>query len=114
MPLGPVLFLGLFLVFLLFVFGANACYAILVDEVQRRLPENQQIRFPFGSWNVFEIARLHQQLYPVRSCQVFVSIDNWPRDCLFCVPCPRYGSVRVFKSPAAVTTWATNLFSKEP
>ena len=50
--------------------GANLYYATLVSEVQQRLPENQRIRFPFASWNVFTIQRLHQQFYPVSRVRV--------------------------------------------
>jgi len=65
MPRGTVLFLSLFAVLALLCLGANVCYAILVDEVQRRNPDDHQIRFPFASWNVFTVARLQQRFYPV-------------------------------------------------
>jgi|SRR5215472_14117380 len=70
MSLGTVVFLGIFAAGVVCAMGANLYYATLVGEVQQRLPENQRIRFPFASWNVFTVARLHQQFYPVSRVRV--------------------------------------------
>jgi hypothetical protein len=70
MPLGTVVVLGILAIGLLFAIGANLYYAILVNEVQQRLPESQQIRFPFASWSVFTVTRLHQQFYPTSRARV--------------------------------------------
>lgn len=44
--------------------GASLCREIMLEEVQRRLPEQQKIRHPYLSWKIFEIIRLHEQYYP--------------------------------------------------
>jgi len=45
-------------------FGMMACYRIMIDEVQVRLPENARIRMPAASWNTLKITRLHRDFYP--------------------------------------------------
>jgi len=44
--------------------GVALIREIMLDEVQRRLPEGEKIRFPHLSYKYFEIVRLHAQFYP--------------------------------------------------
>ena len=44
---------------------ANRNYDTMLDQVNRRLPDDQKIKRPiFANMNYYEVVRLHSQLYP--------------------------------------------------
>ncbi len=43
---------------------ANRCYDVMLDQVNRRLPEGQKIKRPFFSHKWPAIVSLHEQFYP--------------------------------------------------
>jgi 4-hydroxybenzoate polyprenyltransferase len=43
---------------------ANRCYDVMLDQVNRRLPEGQKIKRPFFSHKWSAIVSLHEQFYP--------------------------------------------------
>jgi hypothetical protein len=70
MQLGTVLFVAPLAAAMLCGLGMWACCAIMSDEVQVRLPENDRIRFPGASWNTFKVTRLHREFYPASRVRV--------------------------------------------
>jgi hypothetical protein len=63
-PLGTLCVLGLVAVAALCGTGVALCREIMLDEVQRRLPEGQKIKYPYLSYKYSQIVRLHAQFYP--------------------------------------------------
>lgn len=57
--------------------GIVLCREIMLEEVQRRLPEGQKISYPYLSWKYPEIVRLHAQYYPesrIRAASRFLKV----------------------------------------
>lgn len=62
--LGLVLVTGSVSIFAACGMGVALCREIMLDQVQRRLPEGQKITYPYLSWKYPEILKLHEQYYP--------------------------------------------------
>jgi hypothetical protein len=64
MPLGTLWVLASVALFALCGAGVSLCREIMLEEVQRRLPEGQKIKYPYLSYKYSQIVRLHEQFYP--------------------------------------------------
>ena len=70
-----VLFWGGFAICLICAAMVNRCHAVMLDQVNRRLPEGQKMKRPFFSYKWHAIVSLHEQFYPgscVRAEQKFL------------------------------------------
>ena len=64
MPLGTLWILVSIGIFSLCGTGVYLCREIMLEEVEHRLPEGQQIKFPRLSYQYSQIVKLHAQFYP--------------------------------------------------
>lgn len=64
MPLGTLWVLGSVAISALCGTGVALCREIMLEEVQRRLPEGQKIKYPYLSYKYSQIVQAHEQFYP--------------------------------------------------
>jgi len=64
MPLGTLWVLGSVAVFALCGTGVALCREIMLEEVQRCIPEGQKIEYPRLSYKYSQMVSLHTQFYP--------------------------------------------------
>jgi hypothetical protein len=64
LPLGALWVLGPVAIFALCGTGVALCREIMLEEVQRRLPEGQKIQHPRLSHKYSQIVKAHEQFYP--------------------------------------------------
>jgi hypothetical protein len=50
--------------------GVALCRELMLDQLQRHLPEGQKIKHPHLSYKYSEIVRLHAQFYPESQIRV--------------------------------------------
>ena len=67
--LGLVLVIGSVSIFAVCGTGVALCREIMLDQVQRRLPEGQKIKYPYLSWKHSQIVQLHEQYFPNSSAR---------------------------------------------
>jgi hypothetical protein len=64
MPLGTVWVLTSVVISALCGTGVALCREIMLEELQRRLPDEQKIKYPRLSYKYPLIARMHAEFYP--------------------------------------------------
>lgn len=64
MPLGTVWVLGSVAISALCGTGVALCREIMLEEVQRRLPEGQKIKYPYLSYKYSQIVQAHERFCP--------------------------------------------------
>lgn len=57
--------------------GVGLCREIMLEDVQRRLPEGEKIKFPYLSYKYPQILSLHAEFYPESRIRAVSRFLTW-------------------------------------